>query len=519
MDDQPREKALGRLPEKPEKNMSEDNTIVPSDDLTRKTVDPKPQNRIDDALQREIDDALAGMSIDDMVAKPEGGKNVGAAPGLRKGTIIAIHGEDVFVDLGGRSQGVLPITQFTSAPKEGDQVQVTIEGYDSAEGLMNLSMEGAVMAAAWVTLEEGQIIEGRVTGLNKGGLELNVDGIRAFMPMSQVDLYRVDDHDLTTYLNQKLRCQVVEVDPADKKLVVSRRSVLEVERAEKREQAFATLVEGQTVKGTVKSIMPYGAFVDIGGVDGLLHVKDMSHARVNDPKEVVKEGQTLELVVLKVDREARKVGLSLKQAMPDPWLNAENKYPEGTIVSGRIVRLADFGAFMELEPGLDGLVPISELTFERRLKHPSELVKENDIVKARVMTIDLTRKRISLSIKRVGDDPWMGASARWPVDSTVTGIVKRATEFGAFVELTPGVEGLVHISELSDQRVRSVGEVVQEGQTVQAKVLEVDEERHRISLSIKAMVTSADYTGLASAEPETPKVQPKRKKPLKGGLD
>jgi small subunit ribosomal protein S1 len=489
-------------------------------------VEPK----LDDALQRELDEALGGMSLEEIVSAEEAkakGAAQGQGAGVKKGPIVAIHGEDIFVDVGGKSQGVLAMEQFANdpEPKVGDIVEFTIEGYDKEDGLLILNRQGAIMAAAWETLEEGQTLEGRVTGHNKGGLELTINGVRAFMPISQIELFRVED--LAPYVDQKLLCQVTEVDRADKNVIVSRRALLELEEQEAREKAFLTLVEGQTVTGTVRNIMPYGAFVTIGpGVDGLLHVKDMSYGRVEDPKSVVKEGQKLELMILKIDKETRKIGLSLKAVLPDPWASAEGKWLIGSVTSGRVTRLAEFGAFVELEAGVEGLVPMSEMSFERRIKSAEEICKPGDVIKVRVMSVDLERKRISLSIKRVGDDPWVGASVRWAPQSVVTGVVKRIAEFGAFVELVPGVEGLVHISELSHEHVRAVGDAVREGQAVQAKVLEVDEERKRISLSIKQLVTVAQYTGPAQAgqagqaeEAEPPKPQPKRKTPLKGGLD
>jgi small subunit ribosomal protein S1 len=333
--------------------------------------------------------------------------------------------------------------------------------------------------------------------------------------------------DLKPYINQKLRCEVMEIK--DQSIVLSRRAVLDREMAKVREELLASLAEGKTVHGGVRSIMPSGAFVDIGGTDGLLHVSDMSYSRVSDPNTVVKEGQELEVMILKVDKETKKVSLGLKQVFPDPWEGAAAKWAPDEVVSGRITRLADFGAFVELEPGVEGLIPISELSFERRLRHPQEVVKAGDVVKARVLSVDPERKRISLSLKRLGDDPWTGASARWPVDSVVTGVVKRIVDFGAFVELTGGVEGMVHISEISDARIPTVASALSEGQTVQAKVLSVDEDRRRIALSIKAMnayapaareerpAQGADQApGQPTAEP---KPEPKRKKPLRGGVD
>jgi small subunit ribosomal protein S1 len=475
---------------------------------------------LDAALERELEEALGDIGAGSFLeADRPAAPAAPAAAGVRRGTVIDIHKDDIFVDMGGKSQGVLPATQFEDQPlpKIGDIVEVTIAGYDRADGLLLLSRQGAVTAAMWQTLEEGQIVEGRVTGHNKGGLELDVNGIRAFMPISHVELFRVED--LAPYVNRRLKCQVIDVDEAERSITVSQRAVLELEAQEARERAFTSLIEGKIVTGTVKTIMPYGAFVDIGGVDGLLHIRDMSHSRVEKPEDIVKQGQKLEVKILKVDRDSRRVSLGLKQVMPDPWADAQVKWPIESIATGRVTKLMDFGAFVELEPGVEGLIPISEMTYERRIKHPSDVLKEGDVVKARVMTMDLERKRISLSLKRVGDDPWMGASARWPSNTVVEGVVKRLADFGAFVELTPGVEGLVHVSEISDERIRSAGDVLREGQTVKAKVLSVDEDARRISLSIKQLVMMPDYTGPETAPAEPEKPRPKRKKPLKGGLD
>lgn len=476
----------------------------------------RPGEPLDEAIQRELDEALGGMSVFDVLDGDAARK--GPATTTRAGTILAVHGDDVFVDLGGKSQGVLPAKQFEEEPpKVGDQIEVVVDHYDADEGLVMLSLPGAVQEADWDTLAMDQLVEGRVTGHNKGGLELTINGIRAFMPISQIEMFRVDD--LHPYVDQQLRCQVIELDPSEGNLLVSRRALLEREAAAAREELFAKLAEGQTVEGTVKTVMPYGAFVDIGGTDGLLHVRDMSHRRVDDPNDVVKPGQKLAVMVLRVDREERKIGLGLKQVLPDPWVGAETKWPVQTVVSGRVCRLADFGAFVELEEGVDGLVPIGEITHERRLRHPNEVLNEGQIVKVRVMNVDLPRKRISLSIKQVGDDPWMGASARWPADSAVEGTVTRITDFGAFIAVATGVEGLAHISELSAERVRSVGDVVKEGDTVRAKVLSIDEDQRRMSLSIKQLAGVPDETGAADATSSAPAPAKKRKKPLRGGFD
>lgn len=476
-------------------------------------------NQSNDGLRDEMDSALGDLELESLLdidlpqRQPE-------TSGVKRGTVVAVHGEDIFVDMGGKSQGIIAAEQFADdgLPSEGDTVEVTIEGYNKDEGLLMLSRKGAIQAATWEKLDEGQIVEARVTGHNKGGLELDINGIKGFMPVSHIELFHVED--LHPYLNQKLKCMVSEVRRSEKTVVASRREMLRQEEAEARQRAFETLSEGDVVKGSVKTIMPYGAFVDIGGVDGLLHISDMSHSRIDNPEDVVKVGQTLELKVLKIDQDSRKIGLGLKQVLRDPWEDAEHKWPVDSMVTGRVTKLMDFGAFVELEPGVEGLVPISEMSFERRIKHPSEVVREGDMVQVRVLDMDLQRKRMSLSIKRTADDPWQGASVRWAPGSSVEGKVTRLADFGAFVELTPGVEGLVHISEMSNERVRSPGDVVKEGQSVKVNVIEVDEEKRRISLTMKETPEVTDWQAeLEAAKQDDSKPKKKRKKPLKGGLD
>ncbi len=479
---------------------------------------PGPEADWDEALKREVEAALGDMNLEQLINSEQKPREPSES-GVRRGKVIAIQGDDIFVDMGAKSQGILPAAQFKEEPmpSEGDIIEVTIEGYDQRDGLLLLSRLGAIKAAAWETLAEGQAVEGRVTGHNKGGLELDIDGIRAFMPVSHISLARVED--LAPYVDQRLRCEVIDIDQDDENVVVSCRALLEREAAETREQTFASLEEGQTVSGTVRNIMPYGAFVDIGGVDGLLHVREMSYGRVEDPKTVVQEGQQVEVMVLKIDRDQRKVSLGLKQVMPDPWMGAEGKWPVDEVVTVRVTSLVDFGAFAELTEGVEGLIPISEMSFERRINHPKELVSVGQVVKVRVLSVDSEKRRIGLSLKRVGDDPWMGASVRWPAESVAQGTVKRVTDFGAFVELGPGVEGLVHISELGPDHVQRVTDVVREGDMVEAKVLSVDEDRRRIGLSIKQLASMPDYTGPDAAEPEAPTKTTKRKRPLRGGLD
>ena len=384
--------------------------------------------------------------------------------------------------------------------------------------MLRLTREGAIEKASWDSLEEGQIVEGLVTGSNTGGLELKINSLRAFMPISQIELSRVED--TGGYLNTKMVCEVMEVNAAERNLIVSRKALLKREADAEAEKTWETLHEGKIVEGVVRNIMPYGAFVDIGGTDGLLHVKDMSHSRTEKPEDIVHVGQKLELRVLSIDKESKKIGLGLKQTQTDPWDGIEGKYALDSQVSGRIVKLMDFGAFIELEPGVEGLIPIGEMSF-RRIGHPREVVKEGDVVRVKVLRVESDRKRMSLSLKAAADDPWQGAEARWPAGSEIEGTVTRIMDFGAFVEIAPGVEGLVHISQLSDKRVATVKSVVSEGMTVKARVREVDEGRRRIGLSMRKEEAAGESTEGTMADLDAINAKAddrKRKKPLKGGL-
>jgi len=483
----------------------------------------RTDSKLDAELQKELDEALGDMSIEDLLDADRVVETRGKGEGVRVGKVIDIQRDDIFVDFGGKSQGVLQAVQYGDEPlpKIGDTIEVTVERYDPSEGLIILSRQGAVVAATWNNLEPGQIVEAFVTGANTGGLELKFNGIRGFMPMSMIDVSRTED--TSQYMNTKMLCEVIDIDRSRKSVTLSRRKVLEAEAAEMRAQTMAELAEGKMVSGVVRSIKPYGAFVDIGGVDGLLHVSDMSHSRVEDPNEIVRIGQKVEVMVLKIDREKDRISLGLKQALPDPWTGAAEKWPVDEIVSGRVTRLVDFGAFVELEPGVEGLVPISEMSFEKRIKHPGDVLTVGDTPRLRVLSVDPQRKRVSLSVKRVGEDPWVGASVRWAEGSVVEGVVRRLESFGAFVELSPGVEGLVHVSEASENRVRHISEVLKEGQLVKAKVQSVDEQQRRISLSVKALRSDPNFTGEGiedlQARQERPAPRKKRKTPLRGGLD
>jgi small subunit ribosomal protein S1 len=360
----------------------------------------KKIDAFDDEMERQLQEAMGGLSDKDLYGEPEQHTRAkpgeGAAP--KKGKVFRVHGADVFIDLpGGRSQGVMPLDQFPDGPPAvGTEVEVHIDGFDAANGVLLLSKKGSAVQASWESVAEGQIVEARVTEVNKGGLAVDVNGIRGFMPISQIDLYRVED--AAQFVNQKLRCLVTEVDPSERNLVLSRRALLEKEREENREKLWHELNEGQIREGIVRSIREFGAFVDLGGVDGLIHVSELSWQRVKDPSEVVQPGQKVKVVVLKIDREHRKVGLGLRQLTASPWDSVPEKYHVGQVVPGKVTRVADFGAFVELEPAVEGLIHISELS-PVRVRRVIDVVQPGQEVQVAVLNVDAEQRRISLSLK------------------------------------------------------------------------------------------------------------------------
>jgi small subunit ribosomal protein S1 len=369
----------------------------------------KPNNReLDKMIEDEMNQAMAGFSVESTVEenkeKPQG---TGTKAGQRrKGRVVGIHGKDVFIEVpGGRSQGVLPLQQFEGkTPTIGQEVEFDVERYDAGEGLLILTREGSAQVVTdWSSIGLNMIVEARITGTNKNktGLTIEVNGIKGFMPASQLDLYRVEN--LDQFLNQRLKVEVIEVDPEERNLIVSRRAVLERERAQKAEQFWTDIQEGQTRKGTVKSIKPFGAFVDLGGADGLIPVSEFSWQRVNDLNEYVKLGQEVEVMVARVDREARKIGLSLKQLTTSPWDDFAERVKVGARLNGNITRTTDFGAFVELEPGIEGLIHISELSTQR-VRRVRDIVEVGQTVEVEVRTVDPGARRIGLSLKSIAKE-------------------------------------------------------------------------------------------------------------------
>jgi small subunit ribosomal protein S1 len=375
---------------------------VPSLEEQMRTSRPSLRE-LDAEIAGELEAVLGGFSEKDILAEEKKpAKQEPQQPGTdtrrKKGKVMSVHGPDVFVDVpGGRGQGVMSLMQFPDGPpKPGDAVEFEIDGYDGANGLLLLSRRGAAVHADWDSVAEGMVVEARVTETNKGGLAVDVNGIRGFMPISQIDLYRVEKPE--EYVNQKLRCVVSEVNKEERNLVVSRRTLLEKEREEAREKLWAELAEGQVREGIVRNVREFGAFVDLGGVDGLIPISEMSWQRVNDPNTLVQTGLKVKVVVVRLDREARKVGLSLKQLLPSPWDNMQDHFHVGQVVAGKVTKLMEFGAFVEIAPGLEGLIHISELA-PFRVRRISDFVKPEQEVQVKILNIDNQARKISLSLK------------------------------------------------------------------------------------------------------------------------
>jgi small subunit ribosomal protein S1 len=423
--------------------------------------------------------------------KPEGGAR------QIEGTVISVSVEQVFVDIGYKIEGVLPRSAFRNnaeGVKPGEKVAVSIKGRNE-EGYYDLTRFKVAQPHDWTALEEAfkqkTAVVGTVTGVVKGGLTVDV-GVRAFLPASRSGTR--DASELEQLVGTEITCRITKLDVTDEDVVVDRRVVLEEQARAAQEGKMAVLQAGDVLEGTVRSLMPYGAFVDLGGFDGLLHVSDISWNRASKPEDVLSAGQKIRVRVLKIDPETKKISLGLKQLEPEPWETAPSKYQAGQRVTGIVTRLADFGAFVEMEPGVEGLIHISEMTWGKKVRHPSDVVKEGDRVDAVILAIKPEEKRISLGLKQTLTDPWSDVTQRFPVGSQVEGPVTKIMTFGAFVQIADGVEGLVHVSEISaEKRIHHPQDVLRVGQVVKAQVLGIAPEKRQIKLSMKQLVpTSID---------------------------
>ena len=481
---------------------------------------------LDEQLERQLAEEMGDQDMEQLLAagpaSPEDTQKKDTATGgaIVRGRIAAVHGDDVFVDVHGvdeKNQGVVPLTQFERPPRVGSVMDFVVQRLDPSQGLIVLSREGAAGLATWDQLVRGNVLEARVVATNRGGLELEIaGGIKAFMPASGVDLHFVED--LEQFVGQKIRAQVQEINRQSKKIVLNRRSLLETERKTKEGQLWKEIQVGQSRQGVVTSMTHFGAFVDLGGVDGLIHVSDLSHSRVEDPSKVVRVGQSVTVQVLKIDTEKKRIGLGMKQVEPDPWQGISDRIRTGECLSVRVVRTADFGVFVEVEPGVEGLVPVSELGW-KFVDNPSQVVSEGDVIQVMVLRIESEKRRMALSLKQAKGDPWVDIEKRYEKETLVEGTVSNIADFGAFVELEHGVEGLVHISELSHRRVNHTEDVLQVGQKHQFRILEVDIEQRRMRLSLKAVDTSTQTSGDKPNRSSKAKTHKKPTGPLKGGLE
>jgi len=409
---------------------------------------------------------------------------------LIKGKVIGFAGDDVVIEVGLKSEGLVPKEEFTGTDlKPGDTVHVLLESMESDTGLIQLSKRKADRQLNWQrlidTTKEGDTVEGTVMRKIKGGLLVDI-GVPVFLPASQVDVRRPGD--VTDYIGRKVRAQILKIDIERKNIVISRRKLIEEERDAAKSRLLTTVKEGDIVTGTVKNIADFGAFVDLGGIDGLLHITDMSWGRVNHPSEMLKVDQKVEVKILNIDRDREKIALGLKQKEASPWEEIEKKYPVGSRISGEIVNIMSYGAFVRLEDGIEGLVHISEMSWTRRVNHPSEIVEPGQPVDVVVLDIDKNKQEISLGMKQTEVNPWELVSEKYPPGTVIEGEVRNLANYGAFVEIEPGIDGLLHISDMSwTKKVTHPNEVVKKGDNIQCVVLEVDQEKQRISLGIKQL--------------------------------
>ena len=445
--------------------------------------------------EEELAQAMGGTATEEI----DWGGGELAVNKIIDGKILRIDNEFVLVDVGYKSEGIIPLSEWEEGedpPEVGQHVKVLIEDVEDvfgrteeSRGMIALSKRKAEKIEAWLkvmeTVHENDIVTGTVTRKIKGGLLVDI-GVNVFLPASQVDIRRPAD--IGDYIGRTIQCIVLKIDDARRNIVVSRRALIETERAEKKAQLLSTLEVGQLRKGVVKNIAEFGAFVDLGGIDGLLHITDMSWGRIGHPSEMVSIDQEIEVQILHVDREKEKIALGLKQKSASPWETVEAKYPVGSAIRGTVVNVMSYGAFVKLEEGIEGLVHISEMSWTKRISHPNELVHIDDEIDVVVLNIDKNKQEISLGMKQTQANPWDKVAERYPPGTLVKGTVRNLTNYGAFIEIEEGIDGLLHVSDMSwTRKISHPSEVVEKGQTIECKVLSVDQQRRRIALGLKQL--------------------------------
>ena len=432
------------------------------------------------------------MSISELEALINAGFPSFRTGDIVNGTILEIRPQVVLVDIGYKSEGVISISEFEDEEIEvGDQIEVLLEKLENDEGLVVLSKEKAAHKQNWdkivAVYKDGGLVKGKVKSVVKGGLMVNV-GVEAFLPGSQVDI--IPPKDLNEFVGNVYEFKIVKVNDERKNIVLSRREVIEAERSEQRQRFLETVKVGDRVTGTVKNISDFGAFVDLSGMDGLLHITDMSWGRVNHPSELLHIGQELEVLILEVDRDKERVSLGLKQLSDNPWADIEQKYPINSRVKGRVTKLLAYGAFVELEKGVEGLVHVSELSWTKRITRPSDVLSLDQEIEAVVLNISVEEQKISLGVRQLDENPWEAIEARFPVGTIISGAVRNLTPYGAFVALEEGIDGMIHVSDMSwTRKINHPSEVLKKGDVVEARVLNIDKENQRVSLGIKQLET------------------------------
>jgi len=447
---------------------------------------PRPQLRV----RQGLDEEYSSEEIEKMTLLYEGTLSNIQEGEIVKSKVLRVTDTAVILDVGFKSEGAVAIDEFKDPKslKEGDEVEVFLEHLEDQEGAVVLSKKKADFMRVWERIREAhekdEAVAGTLVKKIKGGVVVDLMGVDAFLPGSQIALRRVPNID--ELLGQSFEFKIIKLNKRRRNIVVSRRVLLEAERKTKRDVLMKELSVSQVRKGVVKNITDFGAFIDLGGVDGLLHITDMSYGRVSHPSEMVQIGQELEVKVLDIDWERERISLGLKQLQPYPWQNVAAKYPVGTRVQGKVVSITNYGAFVELEPGIEGLVHISEMSWTRNVRHPSKLVSIGESIEAVVLKVDETEEKVSLGMKQTEQDPWMALPQKYPVGTRLRGKVRNLTSFGAFVEIEPGIDGLIHISDMSwTKRVQHPSEVVKKGDEVDVLILNVDAENKRISLGLK----------------------------------
>jgi len=451
-----------------------------------KRLDAAANGDHDDMDAEQQSNEFAALYTESLKERPERDKII-------EGTVVRIDQETVLVDIGLKSEGFVPIADFRDASgeltvKAGDRIRVLMTREDGKKGYI-LSKKKADSLDAWDKIgsaaKEGGILEGIITARVNGGYNVDI-GVPSFLPASQVDIRPSSDAD--SYIGLKARFKVIKINQKRDNIVLSRRALLEEERQSSRETTLAKLEEGQIVEGLIKNVTEYGAFIDLGGVDGLLHVSDLSWGRVGKPADVLKPGQPITAKVLKFDRNKGKISLGVKQTLPDPWLDVPSRYPVETRIKGRVVSLMEYGAFVELEPGVEGLIHVSEMSWTKRVRKASDVLKAGEEIEAVVLAIDMGNRKISLGLKQVTENPWNSIAEKYPVGTKIEGQIKNMTDFGMFIGIEDGIDGLVHVSDISwTKRIKHPGDVYGKSDLVQAVVLKVDVENERLSLGIKQL--------------------------------